>query len=121
VCRQSAIWRKDTPQQESCRGAGVRSPTLLINAFCIIFAAASEENSMSHNLARLEKAEKDKINVELAAAGVAFKERYNMPVIPEMVEREQPEALRDWFRQRLMHYRQASLAFSRLPYEPKQK
>ena len=37
---------------------------------------------MSHNLARLEKAEKDKINVELAAAGVAFKERYNMPGDP---------------------------------------
>ncbi|MCK8397425.1 DNA polymerase III subunit theta, partial [Erwinia amylovora] len=35
--------------------------------------------------------------------------------------REQPEALRDWFRQRLMPYRQASLALSRLPYEPKQK
>lgn len=76
---------------------------------------------MSNNLATLPQQEKDKINVELAAAGVAFKERYNMPVIAEMVEREQPKALRDWFRQRLMHYRQASLSLSRLPYEPKQK
>lgn len=76
---------------------------------------------MSHNLAHLPQEEKDKINVDLAAAGVAFKERYNMPVIAEMVEREQPAAMRDWFRQRLMHYRQASLAFSRLPYEPRQK
>ncbi|KQN53081.1 MULTISPECIES: DNA polymerase III subunit theta [unclassified Erwinia] len=76
---------------------------------------------MSNNLATLPQQEKDKINVELAAAGVAFKERYNMPAIAEMVEREQPEALRDWFRQRLMHYRQASLSLSRLPYEPKQK
>ncbi|HAB24794.1 MAG TPA: DNA polymerase III subunit theta, partial [Pantoea sp.] len=49
------------------------------------------------------------------------KERYNMPVVAEMVEYEQPPALRDWFRQRLMHYRQASLNFSRLPYEPKLK
>ncbi|MBP2167028.1 DNA polymerase-3 subunit theta [Erwinia toletana] len=76
---------------------------------------------MSHNLAILSKEEKDKINVDLAAAGVAFKERYNMPVIAEVMEREQPEALREWFRQRLTHYRQASLSLSRLPYEPKQK
>ncbi len=76
---------------------------------------------MPHNLAKLSQEEKDKINVDLAAAGVAFKERYNMPVVAERVEREQPEALRDWFHQRLVHYRQASLNFSRLPYEPKQK
>ena len=76
---------------------------------------------MRYNLAQLSQEEKDKVNVELAAAGVAFKERYNMPVVAEMIEREQPEAMRDWFRQRLMHYRQASLSLSRLPYEPKQK
>lgn len=70
---------------------------------------------MSYNLAALPQDEKDKVNVDMAAAGVAFKERYNMPVIVEMVEREQPEALRDWFRQRLMHYRQSSLSLSRLP------
>ncbi|UWS34911.1 DNA polymerase III subunit theta [Erwinia pyrifoliae] len=76
---------------------------------------------MSYNLATLPQEEKDKVNVDLAAAGVAFKERYNMPIVAEIVERKQPEALRDWFRQRLMHYRQASLSLSRLPYEPKQK
>ncbi|MFS2225541.1 DNA polymerase III subunit theta [Pantoea sp. B65] len=76
---------------------------------------------MSHNLATLPQEEKDKVSVDLAAAGVAFKERYNMPIIAEVVEREQPAALRDWFRQRLMHYRQTSLSLSRLPYEPKQK
>ncbi|MFC0141891.1 DNA polymerase III subunit theta [Erwinia mallotivora] len=76
---------------------------------------------MNHNLALLPQEEKDKVNVDLAAASVAFKERYNMPVIAEAVEREQPEALRGWFRQRLTQYRQASLGFSRLPYEPKQK
>ncbi|PPS59290.1 DNA polymerase III subunit theta [Pantoea sp. BRM17] len=64
---------------------------------------------MRYNLAQLSQEEKDKVNVELAAAGVAFKERYNMPVVAEMVEREQPEALRDWFRQRLMQGRQESL------------
>lgn len=76
---------------------------------------------MSYNLATMPQEEKDKVNVDLAAAGVAFKERYNMPIVAEMVEREQPETLRDWFRQRLMHYRQASLSLSRLPYEPKQR
>lgn len=76
---------------------------------------------MSYNLATLPQTEKDKINVDLAAAGVAFKERYNMPVIAEMVLREQPQALQEWFRERLTHYRQASLSLSRLPYEPKQK
>ena len=76
---------------------------------------------MNYNLAELNQDEKDKVNVDLAAAGVAFKERYNMPVVAEMVEREQPEALREWFRQRLAHYRQASLSLSRLPYEPKLK
>ncbi|MCX8956207.1 DNA polymerase III subunit theta [Erwinia psidii] len=76
---------------------------------------------MNYNLARLSQEEKDKVNVDLAAASIAFKERYNMPVIAEAVEREQPEALRDWFHQRLAHYRQSSLNFSRLPYEPKQK
>lgn len=76
---------------------------------------------MSFNLALLSAEEKDKINTDLAASGVAFKERYNMPVVAEIVEREQPEALRDWFRQRLGSFRQASLTLSRLPYEPKQK
>lgn len=45
---------------------------------------------MNINLAKLEQAEMDKVNVDLAAAGVAFKERYNMPVVAEVVEREQP-------------------------------
>ncbi|QHM71333.1 DNA polymerase III subunit theta [Mixta intestinalis] len=76
---------------------------------------------MTNNLATLPQEEKDKVNVDLAAAGVAFKERYNMPVVAELVEREQPEALRDWFRQRLMHHRQTSLNLSRLPWEPKSK
>ncbi|AJZ89921.1 DNA polymerase III subunit theta [Cedecea neteri] len=76
---------------------------------------------MSYNLADLPQEEMDKVNVDLAAAGVAFKERYNMPVVAEMVEREQPEHLRSWFREKLIAYRLASVNLSRLPYEPKQK
>lgn len=74
---------------------------------------------MEYNLAKLGSEAMDKINVDLAASGVAFKERYNMPVVAEQVEREQPEHLRAYFRERVVIYRQASLNFSRLPYEPR--
>ncbi|MEX6025482.1 DNA polymerase III subunit theta [Providencia vermicola] len=76
---------------------------------------------MSYNLALLPKDEMDKINVNLQASGVAFKERYNIAVIAEAVEQEQPEHLRNYFRERLIHYRQLSQHFSRLPYEPKNR
>lgn len=76
---------------------------------------------MNMNLATLEQEEMDKVNVDLAAAGVAFKERYNMPIVPEVVEREQPEHLRGWFRERLIAHRLASVNLSRLPWEPKMK
>jgi len=115
------MWQQDTPLVRPCRALRCDPISLIRNDETITFAPDCQEKNMSHNLALLPQEEKDKINVDLAAAGVAFKERYNMPVVAEMVEREQPEALRDWFRQRLMTYRQASLSLSRLPYEPKQK
>jgi DNA polymerase-3 subunit theta len=87
----------------------------------LIQCGNSKENTVGYNLAELSKEEMDKVNVDLAASGVAFKERYNMPVIPEMVEREQPEHLRDYFRERVAHYRAESHKYSRLPYEPKSK
>lgn len=43
---------------------------------------------MPFHLADLPKDEMDKINVDLAASGVTFNERYNMPVVAEIVERE---------------------------------
>ena len=76
---------------------------------------------MHTNLANLPQDEMDKGNVDLAAASVAFKERYNMPIVAEVVEREQPEHLRNWFRERLIAHRLASVNLSRLPYEPKSK
>lgn len=48
----------------------------------------------NHNIAAKSKEEQDKVNVELAASGVAYKERMNMPVIAEQVARDQPEHLR---------------------------
>lgn len=63
---------------------------------------------MSYNLGDLSREERDKINVDLAASGVAYKERLNMPVIAEQVEREQPEEMKTYFRERLAHYRDVS-------------
>lgn len=76
---------------------------------------------MSHNLALLPKDEMDRVNVDLLASGVAFKERYNIPILAEAVEREQPEHLREYFRERLVFYRQLSQNFARMPYEPRNR
>lgn len=60
------------------------------------------------NLSLRSKEDQDRIAVDLAASGVAFKERLNQPVVPEIVAREVPEELRDYFLERLRHYRQLS-------------
>lgn len=62
------------------------------------------------NIASKSQEERDKVNVDLAASGVAYKERLNMPVIAEVVMREQPEHLRDYFLERLRHYREQSIS-----------
>ncbi|MDH1171402.1 DNA polymerase III subunit theta [Pantoea agglomerans] len=68
---------------------------------------------MSHNLAARSREERDRINVDLAASGVAYKERMNMPVIAMEVEMQQPEALKEYFRERLQHYRNVALNYPR--------
>lgn len=68
---------------------------------------------MSHNLAARSREERDRINVDLAASGVAYKERMNMPVIAMEVEMQQPEAMREYFREKLQHYRNVALQFPR--------
>lgn len=62
------------------------------------------------NIAAKPKDEQDKINVDLADSGVAYKERLNMPVIAEQVAREQPEHLREYFMERMRFYREMSLS-----------
>lgn len=37
------------------------------------------------NIAAKPEEEQDKVNVDLAASGVAYKERLNMPVVAEVV------------------------------------
>lgn len=61
------------------------------------------------NIAQLPQEERDKVNVDLAASGVAYKERLNMPVIAEAVMREQPAEYQQYFMERLRHYRELSL------------
>lgn len=68
---------------------------------------------MSHNLAARSREERDRINVDLAASGVAYKERMNMPVIAMEVDMQQPEALKEYFRERLQHYRSVALQYPR--------
>ncbi|HBS6385896.1 TPA: DNA polymerase III subunit theta [Klebsiella pneumoniae] len=65
------------------------------------------------NIAAKSKDEQDKVNVDLAASGVAYKERLNMPVVAEVVAREQPEHLREYFMERVRHYREQSIQLPR--------
>ncbi|MDG9900744.1 DNA polymerase III subunit theta [Klebsiella grimontii] len=52
-------------------------------------------------------------NIDLAASGVAYKERLNMPVVAEVVAREQPEHLREYFMERIRYYREQSIQLPR--------
>lgn len=61
------------------------------------------------NIAARSQEERDKVNVDLAASGVAYKERLNMPVIAEAVMREQPAEYQQYFMECLRHYRELSL------------
>ena len=62
-----------------------------------------------YNIAAKSQEERDKVNVDLAASGVAYKERLNMPVIAEQLAREQPEHLREYFMERVRFYREQSV------------
>ncbi|MGR3840149.1 DNA polymerase III subunit theta [Serratia marcescens] len=54
----------------------------------------------------------DKVNVDLTASDLAYKERMNMLIVPVQVEAEQPEHLRELCRERLHHYRSQSHKFT---------
>jgi len=66
-----------------------------------------------NNIARRSTEERERVNIDLAASGVAYKERMNMPVLAAEVERQQPEKWREYFRERLTFYRNAALKFPR--------
>ncbi|EMJ7591242.1 TPA: DNA polymerase III subunit theta [Klebsiella pneumoniae] len=67
----------------------------------------------NYNIASKGLEEQNKVNVDLAASGVAYKERLNMPVVAEVVAREQPEHLRNYFMDRVRHYREQSIQLLR--------
>lgn len=46
--------------------------------------------------------------MDLVASGVAYEERLNLPDVAEVVAREQPEHLREYFMERVRHYRMLS-------------
>ncbi|MDP1019452.1 DNA polymerase III subunit theta, partial [Klebsiella pneumoniae] len=60
-----------------------------------------------------DQEQRQHILVDLAASGVAYKERLNMPVVAEVVAREQPEHLRDYFMERVRYYREQSIHLPR--------
>lgn len=68
---------------------------------------------MPHNLAARSREERDRTNVDLAASGVAYKERMNLPVIAMEVEMQQSAELREYFKERLQHYMSVALQFPR--------
>ncbi|PNC07299.1 DNA polymerase III subunit theta [Enterobacter cloacae] len=59
-------------------------------------------------MAKFSKEDQDKVAVDLVASGVAYKERLNLPVVSEVVAREHPEHLREYFMERVRHYRMLS-------------
>jgi DNA polymerase III subunit theta len=68
---------------------------------------------MSQNLAARSPEERSKVSVDLAVSGVAYRERLNLPVIPAETERQQPQELREYFRERLQYYRNLALQYPR--------
>ncbi|ENR0028659.1 TPA: DNA polymerase III subunit theta [Yersinia enterocolitica] len=76
---------------------------------------------MTFNLADKPQEDKEKMAVDLAASGVAFKERYNMPVIPAQIEEQQPAHLREYFRDRVKHYREVGRTMGKMEYTPPER
>ncbi|HDL7364706.1 TPA: DNA polymerase III subunit theta [Yersinia enterocolitica] len=76
---------------------------------------------MGYNLADKPQEDKDKMAVDLAASGVAFKERYNMPVIPTQIEEQQPAHLREYFRDRVKYYREVGRTMGKMEYTPPER
>ena len=57
------------------------------------------------NIASFPNEEQDNVAVDKVAAAVAWQERMSKPVVPELVEREQPEHLSEYFHERLRVHR----------------
>lgn len=71
---------------------------------------------MGYNLAELAKEEREKVDVDLHASGVAYKERYSMPFNYREIEASISPELRDYFKERLDFYRSNPYNLGKLPY-----
>ena len=69
---------------------------------------------MTFNLANKSQDEMERLYVDKEAAGVAFKERYNQPVIAEQIAATQPAHLQDYFFERLKVHRAYSKTLGRI-------
>ncbi|MDR0806209.1 MAG: DNA polymerase III subunit theta [Enterobacteriaceae bacterium] len=76
---------------------------------------------MSYNLADLPKEDREKVDVDLHASGVAYKERYGMPFNYREIEALIPASLKDYFKQRVEFFRSNPYHLEKLPYMAKEK
>ena len=71
---------------------------------------------MNYNLAELPREQRDKIDVDLHASGVAYKERYGMPFNYREIEALIPSDLKEYFKQRVEFFRGNPYQLGKLPY-----
>ena len=71
---------------------------------------------MSYNLAELPREERDKLDVDLHASGIAYKERYGMPFNYREIELLIPAKLKDYFKERVEFFRTNPYQLGKLPY-----
>lgn len=71
---------------------------------------------MSYNLAELPREERDKLDVDLHASGIAYKERYGMPFNYREIESLIPADLKDYFKERVEFFRTNPYQLGKLPY-----
>ncbi|PHI31225.1 DNA polymerase III subunit theta [Budvicia aquatica] len=71
---------------------------------------------MSYNLAELPREERDKLDVDLHASGIAYKERYGMPFNYREIELLIPANLKDYFKERVEFFRTNPYQLGKLPY-----
>ncbi len=62
----------------------IKTITYLSDIGCLEIQGASLDN-VRHNIAEKSKEKQNKVNVDLAASGMEYRERLNIPVITEQV------------------------------------
>lgn len=77
----------------------------------INFVDSLDVDMSCFNLAVKTHDERETVDVELAACGFAYKVRLNMTAMAEVVMREQPDNLRDYFLECLKFYRKKSIVY----------